>query len=274
MPTRIASVGYVNARPLIAGLDGDASVQLRLDVPSKLVGLLQTDQADVALLPVIDYARYPGLKLIPAGGIGCDGPTMTVRLFSQTPMEKATTLAVDPDSHTSVGLARIIFRKRFGVDPKLIDLNAATGQPGEVLLLIGDKVVCEEPVGFEHQLDLGLAWKQLTGMPFVFAVWCAKQNVDHPALFKQLKSARERGMNDLQKIVKKYAEPRGWPAGVAMQYLSVYLKFDIGPRQLDAIAHYHQLAHEVGVLTNAPAGLDVFSTSTGSAAAPGLWGED
>lgn len=249
---RVASVGFVNARPLIEGLDKDPSIALSLDVPSGLLGRLQAGEADVALLPVIDLQREPGLVVIPAGGIGCDGPTLTVRLFSQTPFEQIDTLACDPDSHTSVALARVILARRYGIRPRFIDLHDATGKKGEAKLLIGDKVVCEEPVGFEHQLDLGGAWKELTGLPFVFAVWCAREGVPLGDLFDKLLVASERGLDNVRAIIDKHAVPRGWPAGVALQYLTVYLRFSIGERQLEAIRLFHQLAAEEGVIPNPP----------------------
>ena len=245
---RVASVGFVNARPLIAGLERNPAIELALDVPSRLLDRIRSGAADVALLPVIDLQREPGLRIVPAGGIGCEGPTLTVRLFSQTPFEQTRTLACDPDSHTSVALARIILESLYGVRPDLIDLYAATGAAGEARLLIGDKVVCEEPAGFEHQLDLGAAWNRMTGLPFVFAVWCARQGVELGDLPQTLAAARQRGMGQIDEIVKKYAIPRGWPAGLAIQYLTTYLKFEIGPRQLEAIGQFHQLAAEHGII--------------------------
>lgn len=245
---RVASVGFVNARPLIAGLEADQAIELALDVPSRLLERVRRGAADVALLPVIDLQRQPGLRVVPAGGIGCEGPTLTVRLFSQTPFAQITTLACDPDSHTSVALARIVLERAYNVRPRLIDLYSATGASGEARLLIGDKVICEEPAGFEHQLDLGAAWNDMTGLPFVFAVWCAREGVPLGDLPDRLAAARERGMTQIDAIVKKYAIPRGWPAGLAIQYLRHYLKFDIGPRQLEAIRLFHQLAADHGII--------------------------
>src|SRR5688572_29426094 len=158
---RLASVSYLNARPLIYGLDREADLSLSLDVPARLIESLRSGSCDVALLPVIDYQRLPGLKLVPAGGIGCDGQTLTVRLFSRTPIDQIDTLACDPESHTSVALARIILAERYNRTPEFIDLYKASGRSGEARLLIGDKVICDEPAGFEHQLDLGFAWKEM-----------------------------------------------------------------------------------------------------------------
>jgi chorismate dehydratase len=250
---RVASVSYFNARPLITGLEEVPGVSLSRAVPSRLAGLLRDDLADVALLPVIDYQRLDDLQLLPAaGGIGCDGPTLTVRLFSQTPFDHVTRLCCDPDSHTSVALAKILLNRQFGVRPEIAGLFDADGRPGEARLLIGDKVVCEEPAGFEYQLDLGGAWKRLTGLPFVFAVWASRRGAALGDIVDTLASCRERGLADVESLVRQHAVPRGWPAGIAWQYLTEYLKFDIGERQLEAIRTFHQMAAEDGLIDNPP----------------------
>src|SRR5271163_3731305 len=101
---RVGSVSFLNARPLIYGLDEAEDVDLSLAVPSDLLDGLRSRVYDVALLPVIDYQRLPGLRLMDAGGIGSDGPTLTVRLFSPVPLREVKVVAVDTDSHTSVVL--------------------------------------------------------------------------------------------------------------------------------------------------------------------------
>lgn len=257
----IGSVSFLNARPLIHGLDASDDLRLSLDVPARLLDGLRTQRYDVALLPVIDYQRMPNLRIVPSGGIGCDGPTLTVRLFGQQPMHETRVLACDPDSHTSVALARIIFAERFGITPEFIDLRNAKGGPGEARLLIGDKVVCEEPAGFEHQLDLGAAWKEMTGLPFVFALWIARDEIDLRDLPARLIQAKRAGLANVRDIVTQYALPRGWPAGMALQYLTLYLKFDIGQRQLEAIELLHKKAAEHGIIPPNPAPLHLYETT-------------
>ncbi len=264
---RVASVGYINSRPLIFGLDADAGVKLSMHVPAKILDTLRSSDADVGLLPSIDIPALPGGKLIPVGGIGCDGATLTVRLFSQTPIEKTKIVACDPESHTSVALAKILFHRHFKISPTFVDLRQASGAAGEARLLIGDKVVCEEPIGFEHELDLGAAWKQMTGLPFVFAVWCVRDGLSLGDLPARLERAKHAGLKNVQKIIDKYAIPRGWPAGIALQYLTYYLKYDIGGRQLEAIRLFHQYAAELGIIAAATK-LDLVDVSPASAA---LW---
>ena len=263
-PVRVASVGFVNARPLIHGLGDDAAIDLSLDVPSGLLDRVAGGAADVALLPTIDLQRQPGLRVIPSGGIGCDGETLTVRLFSRMPFGKILTLACDTDSHTSVALSRAVLARIFDARPKQVPLPEATD--AEAVLLIGDKVVCEEPAGYPHQLDLGAAWKEMTGLPFVFAVWAARPEVALENLPQKLREAKRRGMADLPAIVERYAVPRGWPAEVAMRYYTEHLRFDIGPRQLEAIRLFHEFAAEDGSIDAPPAALNVVEESANLAA--------
>ena len=246
---RIGSVSYLNARPLIYGLDSHQGVELHLEVPSRLLDGLRSDRFDIALLPVIDYQRMENLMIIPAGGIGSDGPTLTVRLFSKVPIAQIRSLACDPDSHTSVALARIILARRHNLRPEFCDLSrAADDDPHQARLLIGDKVVCEEPRGFGHQLDLGSEWKALTGLPFVFAVWMSRGGVDAKQLYPHLERAKQAGVQNIERIVRDHAIPRGWPAELARKYLTENLRYDIGPREIEAIRRFHDLAADEGII--------------------------
>lgn len=253
-PTRqriftIASVSYLNAKPLLYGLDAQPDVKLLLAVPSHLLDAVRDGSADVALLPTIDYQREPGLKIVPAGGIGCDGPTLTVRIFSREPIAQIKTLACDTDSHTSVALARIILAESFRIHPEFVDLKQDSQSPAR--LLIGDKVVQNEPQDCPYQLDLGEAWKKLTGLPFVFAVWMARGDAQLGDLPQRLEFARLAGERHIDQIVAAHAAPRGWSADIARRYLTSNLKFAIGPAQLQAMQRFFELAAKHHVIDNA-----------------------
>lgn len=218
-----------------------------------LLPSLADRRLDVALLPVIDFQRLPGLCVIPVGGIGCDGPTLTVRIFSKIPLDRIETLLCDTDSHTSVALARVILAERWGQRPVFVDLAKSADTMAEFpRLLIGDKVITAEPKDCQYQLDLGQAWKELTGLPFVFAAWMGRAEADLLILPELLRAARERGLGDIEAIVAEYAPLHGWPEKIAHQYLADYLKFEIGPRQLEAISLFHQLAFKHRVIEHEP----------------------
>ena len=255
---RVGSVSFLNAKPLIYCLHDDTSIQLILDVPSRLLdGLLRHD-LDVALLPVIDYQRMPGLNLIArGGGIACDGPTLTVRIFSRVPISQITALACDTDSHTSVALARVLLAEQYQLRPEMIPLpRKASEIPSAAMptsmLLIGDKVIGDEPPDYPHQLDLGEAWKNLTGLPFVFAAWMSRSGIELGDLPEKLEASRKLGLSQVDRIIEREAPARRWPVDVARRYLTEYLKFEIGPRQLQAIELFHSLAHRHGLIDHAP----------------------
>lgn len=253
---RVGSVSYLNAKPLIYGLSKSPLVSISLDVPSRLIDGLRDKTLDVALLPVIDYQRMEGLRLIVGSGIGCDGPTLTVRIFSRRMIGEIQSLACDTDSHTSVALARIILGECYHIRPDFVDLRPGDAT-SDAMLLIGDKVICEEPSGYDHQLDLGQAWKEMTGLPFLFAGWMARDGVELGALPALLDAARRDGLAHVDELVRDYAVGRGWPADIARRYLTEYLKYEVGDRQLRAVRRFHQLAARYGLIPSVRA-LDLY----------------
>lgn len=254
---RIGSVSFLNAKPLIYGLEEAAGLDLKLDVPSRLLDGLLEHRFDVALLPVIDYQRMAGLRFLTSGGIACDGHTLTVRIFSPVPINQIATLACDTDSHTSVALARILLGEMHGVRPAFIPLDEAAHDPYCARLLIGDKVVCEEPENLPHQLDLGHAWKTHTGLPFVFAAWMARPGVPLGNLPARLEQSKRDGLANVDAIIDRFAVPRGWPVQTARDYLTQFLQFDITPRHLEAVRLFHKLAFDYGLFPHAPTELEL-----------------
>jgi chorismate dehydratase len=244
----LAAVSYLNSKPILYGLGERAGVRLSLDVPSRLVGYMDGSRqpgADAALLPVIDYLRLEDVALLPVSGIGCDGPTLTVRIFSDRPVGQIETLAVDGDSHTSVVLAQVVMSKLFGRKVGVVRLTAETVGPR---LLIGDKVITAAPTGMEHQLDLGEAWKRLTGRPCLFAGWFVKLGADVERVRAVLAEAADAGLARREEIVQEYAPKMGWPVDVARKYVFEYLRYGVGDAQVAAVREFYRLAAEVGAV--------------------------
>ncbi|HMN95623.1 MAG TPA: menaquinone biosynthesis protein [Phycisphaerales bacterium] len=239
-PLAVGAVSYLNTLPLIDGLDRLDGLVLRRSVPSRLVDALVNREVEVALCSSIDYQRAPiPLRLVPVGMLGCHGATLTVRLFSQVPLERLELVHVDADSHTSVALMQVLLAERFGARPSLVPFDVREraaenriGEHPEGMLLIGDKVVGDSPpaVRYPYQLDLGAAWSEWTGLPFVFATWMARADADPERigdiaaiLDRQRRHNRER----LRGIVDRRAESRGWPRDLALRYLGSCLRYDL-----------------------------------------------
>ncbi len=256
---RIGCVAYLNAKPLIEGLEGLADPVVQLDVPSALLDDLEQGEVDIALCPVIDYYRSTeSLVMVPVGCIASDGPTHTVRLFSKTPVASIDRVHADTDSHTSVALLRVVLNKLHAIDPELVAFDARReigddGDAPQAMLLIGDKVVNHAPSSktYPYQLDLGEAWKKLTGLPFVFAVWMAKQDADLDDLPTRLGGVREANAKHIEAIADRHAAAHGWEVQQARAYLGRVLSYRVGDKHLIAIARFAEEAAALGLIPEA-----------------------
>jgi len=246
--TRLGVVSFLNARPLIEGLGARSDLALLEAVPARLGGMLAEGMLDAALVPVIDLARAGGRwARVSDACIGSDGPTLTVRVFARVPPERIEVLHADTDSHTSVVLARLIWRHVYGRLPVVVPLEGSTSSDDrEAVLLIGDKVVTSAPRGFAVELDLGEAWKRWTGLPFVFAVWAAPAGGEPAGLAEALELARDRGVARAAEIAREQGPARGWPAGLAEEYLIRRLIYRLTPAALAGLDRYLALAAEAG----------------------------
>jgi chorismate dehydratase len=249
---RLGVVSFLNARPLVEGLDAERGVSLTFDVPSALPALLDTSQVDAALVPVIDLVR-PGRswKIVSDACIGCNGETLTVRIFSRIPPEQITRLHVDGDSHTSVALATVIWQEMFGRRLFITPFRGAADLVScEALLLIGDKVVTSHVVDLDIQIDLGGAWKSLTGLPFVFAVWAAQSTYSAAGLARLLAEARDRGVANVPHIAAEAGPHLGWPVALAERYLGHRLNFRITPEHRRGLETFLEKVQQLGLVPN------------------------
>ena len=260
-PIRLGVVSFVNALPLIDGLEPLEDVDVRTSVPSVLIDLLMDDEVECAMCSSIDLARATEpVVVLPSGLLGCDGPTLTVRLFSNQPIQTLERVYCDTDSHTSVVLLRILLRDVYDIDPEIVPYDARehVAENGVVtwpdaMLLIGDKVVTNATpaVRYPHQLDLGATWREQTGLPFVFATWLAKASMAPDRLEAACAILdRQRRMNAmrLDAIVGTYAEPRGWPADLAREYLTERIAYEVTPARQQGLATFLERAHAHGLI--------------------------
>ncbi|MEY3023251.1 MAG: Chorismate dehydratase [Planctomycetota bacterium] len=265
--TRIGVVSYLNTLPLIAGLEALESIELEHAVPSGLIDRLLDGGVDLALVSAADYQKSPEpLRIVPAGMLGCRGRTMTVRLYSRVPIPRISIVHGDTDSHTSVILLQVLLRERHGLAVEMVDFDArsidlrdpASPRP-ESLLLIGDKVIVAAPDHREYpyQLDLGEAWLESTGKPFVFATWMCRRDLDEAAESRVRTAAavldhqRRHNRTRLSNIVHRHAIARGWPKFDADLYLSGMLRYEFGDAEAEGLRTFFAMAHRHGLLAQA-----------------------
>lgn len=256
---RIACVKYLNTSPLVEGLEKLSDIALMPAAPSQMDGMIRRGEVDIGLASVVDAAGG-ALAMLPAGMIGCDGPTLTVRLFSRFPLGEIRTVHADSESHTSIVLCRVLLKRVFGVSAGVRAFEAGRGGPWpDVVLLIGDKVVTGAPPmdDYPHQLDLGEAWKDLTGLPFVYAVWmCRAERAEEPAIRRAaalLDRQRRHNRTRLDWIASVQAVRHGWPADLAARYLGSLLRYEVGPKEREAVERFFEMAAEDGLVDSSEA---------------------
>lgn len=238
---RIGSVPYLNAKPLIEGLEG-----VVLLPPSDLSRPLLAGKLDVALVSVIEALRH-GWDYVPGIAVASPGKTDSVRLHHTVDIPLVRRVALDRNSRTSNVLARIILEKRHGLRPRYVtrDPSRRVSFKGvDAVLTIGDASFRPSRVPF---LDLGTEWKAFTGRPFVYAVWAFLPG--HPRAREMgaaLREARERGLAGIGGIARREAKRLGLPAGFCLRYLTEYITYDLGPAERAGLRLFGKYAREIG----------------------------
>lgn len=238
---RLGSVPYLNARPLLEGLDESAPV--RREVPSRLAGLLAAGEIDVALTPVVEAFDHPEMTIVPEGAVTAHGRVESVLLFCRGAPGDARTVALDTSSRTSADLVRVLYRHRWGGRPRFVlrdpdpDVRRADA---DAVLLIGDPALRATWEG-PPPVDLGEAWAQWTGLPFVFAVWLARDAATAAAAAPLLARAAARGMRELDRIAAEGAREFGLDPERIRRYLSECLAYHLGDRERAGMERFRGL---------------------------------
>jgi cyclic dehypoxanthinyl futalosine synthase len=240
---RIAGVGFLNALPLTHGLADDPDVELFLGLPSEVARRLNEGECDVALVPVAAAVTLGDCDLLDLG-IVARGPVRSVIVAAQQPIETLERLALDASSRTSVILARLELAAR-GVAAGERGRVAAKA-PNEVVesirgttggVIIGDPAL-EVEGAFPHALDLGQAWNDRTGLPFVFAAWAARRGAFTEALVARLRRAAERGVAAREQLAEVYAKARGRDAATYVRYLRDAISHAIDEQAEQGLARF------------------------------------
>lgn len=248
---RLGAVSYLNTRPLVHGLDARADLfDLRFDVPAQCAALLHEGRIDLGLIPAIEYLRGD-YRMVPGVAIASDGPVASVAIFSRVPVEQIATLAMDISSRTSVALTRVLCAQRWRIAPKFVpaepDLRDMLSR-ADAALVIGDPaLVIDHAAHGLTKIDLGSEWRDFTGLPFVYAMWCGRTGACGPEHVAELNAARERGVAAIDEIAR--IESRGDRAReqLAAGYLRDNLKYGLGEREMAGLRRFHELASDQGI---------------------------
>ncbi len=247
-PFHAGVVPYLNVAPIEEGLRRAGGEALRLTPcrPSELAARFDAGEFDAGITPVAHPLRRGDLWIAPVAALGCDGPVESVLLVSKVPFGRVKSLLTDRSSLTSALLSRVILRDSYGVTPDVEPSPAPLranhdfqGDPHDAFTIIGDEALRLPPVALPHRLDLGEAWKRLTGLPFVFAVWALREADSRAAAFARLlENALRWGMDNMDEVCESASRRLGLPLGRVREYLARHMVYDFGAPQRQGIEEF------------------------------------
>ena len=201
----MGAVSYLNTKPLIYGFEKgimENEIDLIIDYPAKIAAALLNDEIDIGLVPVAILPEMKNYFIIGDHCIGSEGEVASVCLFSEVPMEQIETVLLDYQSRTSVKLAQVLMKEFWKINPviKMADADfrsLITGTTAAVV--IGDRALEQRKISAYHY-DLALAWRQHTGLPFVFAAWISNKPLD-AAFINRFNDANDFSLQHIDEIV-------------------------------------------------------------------------
>ena len=248
---RVGAVNYLNTKPLIEGLDRAASIDLSLELPSRLADLMKAGSLEIGLIPVVEYLRAENYSFIPNISIASRGPVLSVTLFSRVPMGAIRSVSLDEGSRTSAALTLILLAKKHRLSPMIRQLPMdvpADDVSTDAVLLIGDRAMKACLPGFGYAWDLGEEWTTWTGLPMVFALWAVRDGVEvNEEIIAAFHEAKRRGLANVGPIAAREAARLGLDAGYCRRYLSHIIRYDLGPAELEGLKCFHRHAAELGL---------------------------
>jgi len=287
-PVRLGAVGYLNARPLVYGLERSPRFAVRFDVPSMCAVLLHNGGIDVGLIPSIEYLRGPSdagpYRIVPDLAIASRGAIASVALYTTRPISDVRSIAVDTSSRTSIALVGVLCARLFKIQPAIEstgpDVTAMLASC-DAALLIGDNAllldhttvrlkadttydktprgvrlqpdlgVTPVEVGAVEKIDLGEAWTRMTGLPFVYAFWAGRAGALTPGDVDALQRARDAGVARPDEIAREYF--RGAPdrQAIGARYLRDNTKYHLGDEERAGLELFYRYAAEIGAVPSA-----------------------
>jgi chorismate dehydratase len=214
-------------------------------VPTELNRMLLAGELDVAPISSIEYARNAErLRILPRLCVSSEGAVDSIQLVTRTPLPRVRSVAVTPESATSVVLTRVLLP---GAEIVPLDEEA------DAKLLIGDaalKSAFEDPT---PHYDLGRLWLERTGLPMVFAVWAAPEPVAPglPELEHALVASVRMARAEPERLAHEASRRYGYPAGFLARYFEK-LRYSFGPRERAGLYTFLEMARDVGELHHVP----------------------
>jgi chorismate dehydratase len=264
---RIGCVKYLNARPLIYGWSGAVD----FDHPAALCRKLARGDLDVALVSSLEYLRRPIYRIVDRVSISAHGAVYSVIVAHNEDLSRAQEIGIDPASETSVALLRCLLDQR-DLKPRLVrntdlqsvrraELHSAepvtmrasagpetaesmsagrTGQGPVFRLLIGDQAIRFRAEHGEryHYWDLAETWTKMTSLPFAFAFWLIRPEIQNAkGIADKLRALRDHNVASIDELALSQSEVS---PTFCRKYYREHLFFNFGEREKAGLREFHR----------------------------------
>jgi chorismate dehydratase len=281
---RISIVQYLNTAPLVWGFTHGplaGKYELSFTVPSQCAEALRAGEADIAIIPAIEYQRIDGLVILPNLAIASKKQVRSLLLVAKKPIAEVRSIALDSSSRSTQALTRILCVDRWGIAPEFFeaapDLEAML-QDADAALLIGDPALrlsitleaaarreadgvlaCHpadagidgaglESSGELHTYDMVEEWQRSTGLPAVLAVWAARDGVLNEEVLQDFAASRDFGLAHIAEISEVAAFELKLPAAAMAAYLRHNIDYSLDEENRHGLEHFFARAAALGLI--------------------------
>ena len=272
---------YLNAAPLVWSFtDGPLAgkYDLSFTVPSQCAEELRRGDADVGIIPSIEYQRMDGVVALPGMAIASKREVRSLLVVAKKPIDRAKRIALDTGSRSTIGLVKLLAREHWGIAPEFVE---AAPDPGEMLresdaaLVIGDPALrislkmealagkspsgeqcCqgdpeEMPVpGYETLFvyDVIQQWREMTGRPAVLAIWVGRREAATPEVLADFLASKQFGLERVREISEAASIKLDLPPRALERYLTENIHFDLDEENLTGLQLYFEKAAAAGLI--------------------------
>lgn len=253
MSVKAIAVDYANTLPLRSGLkslEQDGLLSISLARPARATELFMKGNYELGLLPAAAQLMTESSSFVGEYGIVSDGFVGSVGIFSEVPFDEIEMLYLDHDSRSSALLTQVLIKHHWKRGPESDNpFRILPARPGyrqqlggtTAGLIIGDPAI-EARASFTHYFDLAKAWKEMTGLPFVFAAWLASDTMSE-SFITAFDAAQEVGVNNRVSLAKEY-QPFV-PGYDLSTYFTSQIQYRISAQARKGLELYLKLGREI-----------------------------
>lgn len=249
----VALVSYLNTKPFLHGLESYLhfpNTHYELLAPSHCATHLLEKKAEIALIPIGSLGDFGKIHLLPSFCIGANKSVESVYLFAQRPVQELERIFLDPDSRTSNLLTQILFAHHWQIEVEFAPVSSMSPsmvQDRDGAVMIGDKAIVHRNK-YVYTYDLATAWYELSGLPFVFAVWAYYPELISPDRLQDFENALRKGVKDIPQYASAWSGQYKIDPTFGAYYLSRCIDYYFDAPKHRALRLFMETAAELDML--------------------------